>query len=35
MTYGEMQALAGANRFAQVVPYHDPRRAPDAYIYEF
>lgn len=35
MTYGEMRALAGANRFAQVVPYHDPRRAPDAYIYEF
>lgn len=35
MTYGEMRALAGANRFARCIPFHDPRRKPEALLYEF
>ncbi len=35
MTYGEMKALAAANQFAAAVPFHDPSRQPEHYIYEF
>lgn len=35
MTYGEMQALAGANHFGTVVPYHDPGCQPEQRVYEF
>lgn len=34
-TYLEMQELAAANHFDQVIPYHDPRRAPEKLLYEF
>lgn len=34
-TYLEMQELAAKNQFAQVLPFHDPRRAPEKLMYEF
>lgn len=35
MTYGEMETFAAANRFTTVIPFHDPKRKPDRFLYEF
>lgn len=34
-TYGEMKALAAANHFQTVIPFHDPRRKPEQLLYQF
>lgn len=35
MTYGEMRRLAAMNDFRTVIPFHDPRRKPEARSFEF